>query len=274
MLKTLERQLENRIIELLSLRRGLTAGELHRRLIQSRKISLQGVYHELRRLQREGVVVKYGKTYGVSISWILEVQQLTEKLYKEYVREASPADILPEAGQRRQWKFSDLRRLDDFWMQAIFVVFEATDEIMYEWSAHPWYFFAHTEKVDQFYRGLLARKRKFYKILGHEGYLDRLYAQRMNPQIFEFSFAPSPFADRQSEALLVCGEYLITIKLDPASTKRIDRLFSEVRSAAQFQYQKVFEVVTQAGEFKLIIERHPKKASRLRRQFEEYFFVK
>ena len=136
------------ILALFAEEREMTA-EAMRRRISARYFpcSPRAVYKELQKLQRQGVVLRVRGFYSLSITWLLNLIEFSEKLYSVSVEHRPRVSRLPEEGERLTWKFRDLQHMDRFWLQLIFLLFEhSRSRTMFAWVPHFWFDLVHYEK--------------------------------------------------------------------------------------------------------------------------------
>ncbi|MCB0322563.1 MAG: hypothetical protein KDD69_03285 [Bdellovibrionales bacterium] len=267
-------RLEQQLVRLLADYPSSTAGWLHQQCRAARSCTVQGVYHELRKLQKRGVVVKVGDCYSLSLSWAFEFVQFADRIYDNYVASASHLEILPEHNSSKTWHFSNLLRLDDLWVQAMVAIFTCSDaKEKFGWNPHPWFYFAQIEKVAQYYRLFKQRGWRYYSTIGGDTFLDRHYAESMDASFFEYRTGQAPVFDDMSRYYALIGDYIITVKLDAATTGRIEELFRSIRCLADADYQSVSRVLNSRGTLSLKLEHNPQKVKKYVRKFKEFFGV-
>ena len=75
-------KVENAIVLLLARTPALSADQLHKQISADyRRVSVQAVYKELRKLAAEGVVWKRAGAYQLSASWVLNFSELADRMY-------------------------------------------------------------------------------------------------------------------------------------------------------------------------------------------------
>lgn len=266
-------RLEQRIIHLLAEHPGASASWLHAECsTRFGPCSIQGIYYELRKLQKAGSVVKVGDTFSLSLSWAFELVNFADVIYDRYISSASSLEIIPEAQSSRTWKFTNLLRLDDLWVQTMIALFEHTGcKQKFAWTPHPWFYFAQVGKVNQFYKLFHQRGWKYYATIGGTTFLDTHYAQQMDTRFFEYRIGEAPVFGNMSQHHGIIGDYLITVKLDSATTARIEELFQSIHCLADAHYQRVAEVLNTKGKLTLKVEHNPKKVGAYTRKFKNYF---
>ncbi len=275
MLFATEHTLSEMIVTFLGERRAATALFLHQEINRSlRPCSLQGVYHELRKLQREGVVVKVGETYTLNLSWVFELEEFASSVYENYVKSPSARVVLPASNSSNVWRFSNLLKTDDFWAQLLLVLYRETDQkILFNWIPHPWFYFAQVEKVEQFYRVLEREGRRIYSVIGGDTYLDRRYAEGVSPKVYTYSLKHGPFQGDSSTYLYFIDEYVLTIKLDPLTTKRIDGLFRSIKSPADMDYHRIYNTLDSQARIVVRLRHQPRKAKALIKEYCDFFGI-
>ncbi len=261
------------IIQLFRHQPDFSAAELHQAIGKSfGKCSERAVYKELRKFMEQGVVLRHKGRFSLSLTWILSLLQLAEGLYGSLVGTGLKINFLPEAGQKRSWRFSDLQHLDRLWIQMIFLLFEQSKERrMYVWVPYFWFDLIHFEKDQEAQTAMRQAGNKMFMILGDDSYLSKLPQKYWDRKIYEWSYAPGPFAQQSHIYFDVIDDYILTVELTPKTTREIADLFKAVKDARQLHLISRFEQIKSRAPSRLTIEHNTKKAQRLRRQFEEYF---
>ncbi|MDC0358732.1 hypothetical protein OAO01_07950, partial [Oligoflexia bacterium] len=141
-------QLEERLVRILALQGASSTAKLRVRLASEGKdYTRQAIYKELAKLQKNGVIYKLGKTYGLSLPWITQLRQLVEQMQTNYVEHFPFAQLFPQDKSKSSWVFPNLLLMDDFWNQLLISLFNhCQGKIMFEWIPHAWYRIFHLEK--------------------------------------------------------------------------------------------------------------------------------
>lgn len=270
-----QNRLEQKIIRLLAHHPAQTAAWLHKACCDSQHTyTLQGIYHELRKLQKLGVVVKVGELFSLSLSWAFEFVTFADQIYDNYVESPSHLEILPQENSSKTWQFSNLLRLDDLWVQAMVAIFNQSEaKQKFGWNPHPWFYFAQVEKVNQYYRMFKQRGWKYYSTIGGGTFLDRHYAESMDPSFYEYRLEQTPVFDDMSKYQALIGDFLVTVKLDLETTTKIEELFTSITRLADADYRTVAQVLNSRGKFSIKVEHNPRKARAYTRKFREFFGV-
>jgi hypothetical protein len=141
------------------------------------------------------------------------------------------------------------------------------------WNPHPWFYFAQVEKVALYYRMFKEYGWKYYSTIGGNTFLDQFYAESMDPTIYEYRIGQTPVFDDMSRYYALIGDYMITVKLDPATTQRIEELFCSISCLSDANYQRVSRVLNSQGKLSLKVEHNPSKVRAYTRKFKEFFGV-
>jgi len=93
-----------------------------------------------------------------------------------------------------KWSFSNLIRMDQFWVQLMFTLYEvSTSRNMYEWVPHLWFPLVDIQRDLHYLRAMKAAHNKLYLIVGGNTFLDQLSSQHWDDEIYIVSHAPSSF---------------------------------------------------------------------------------
>lgn len=275
MLLQIDEDLEEKIVRILSAQSPATAQELQRLLSkEGQKYSLQGIYKELRKLQREGVILKVRERYQPTLSWMYSVVDLSRSLQSNYLVRQYSGEILPQSGENRRWVLTDFLRLDDLWLHLIMCFFQqAREPVMYEWLPHPWFLIFGAEKEKRMNRCLEKHKGRIYAIIGGDSLLDKIYCKNWEGAPVQLNFSSGPFEDQRCCYYSLLDDFLLTVKVPKKEAEVIDKVFetSGTKAEASEKFEKY--LLNQKVRVPLLVEHNPEKAKVYRRKFKDYFGV-
>lgn len=248
--------LDDLVFLLLAKEPGISAATLLARLKHhGRQCSVQALYYVLRKLIKSGAVIRTRGRFSVSLAWTLQLMSFSEGMLERSLTSSS-GEALPAQGEYREWSFTSLLRLDDFWVQLMLLTLSTTGaKAIINWCPHPWFYFAQASKLEQFYRVLRKQKRKFAVLLGGRTYLDRLFASSVSPELYTCHFAARIPTRRVGYHLMVIDEYVIEVTIDRRSSGRIVDLFNSVKTLSVSEYQRVQRVLADPVRARLKIRR-------------------
>ncbi len=268
-------KLETSIVRLLAETPRLSAADIHASARKNRRrYSLAAVYKELTKLQAAGVLVKDGARFSLSLGWIFDVIEYGERLHSVYYSEPYLKTILPEVGQKQSWIFHNLLRGNDLWNQIILALLKRTGASdMFSWVSHPWFLLLELEKEERLHRLFSFARRRFYTAVGGTTYLDRAAIARFyrgSQHTVAFSRRVFPHLERRSY-LDVVGDFVLSVSLDPRTSKRIDQLFATTKGSVSESAAKYYQALTKYCTMTVTLENNPKKAGRLKSEFLRIF---
>ncbi len=265
--------LDDRLVHLLASRKAATAKELQTELARTKgEFTIQGIYKELNKLQRAGVLLRSDGRYSLSLSWIVNLAELADEMFYTQTKTDGALGILPPSGEKNTFSFSRLPYVDDFWIHALLTVLQNSKErIVYQWIPHPWFHIVHSHKSWPLYNALQASGFRVRSIIGGTTYLDRYSESISKKGTYDYSYSASPFHSERNKYYSVSDSYLMTIRFDAGTTRNIEDLYSRVSSAKDYEPLKAQAVINTPGKFTLTIDSRPASVNRILKQFREYF---
>jgi|GEM_PF-1792807 len=237
-----------------------------------KRYTIQAIYYELRKLIRQGVLVKEQTRFSIRIAWALELATLSERIHQTGVTGGAGTQIIPKPGEKRSWRFSNLLRLDDFWVECMQRVFDISGaDVLYNWAPRPWFYFAQARKLEQFYRSLIRRNRRVGLVLGGNDPLDRLYSSRMTTKVFTIRHDASFFPKLTRQHIQVVGDYILKVTIAQRSMGEIHDLFSTTKSIETIDWGRTQRILNSSTHASLEITHSSLQARRLRTKFQRYF---
>ena len=250
----------------------LSAAQIFQRIKVKKQISERAVFKELAGLVDEGVLVRVKGRYAIKITWILELLHLGDELTKQSLHPQSLDLQIPKSGEKLRWRFRDIRRMDTFWVQLMFVLFSiSATKRMYVWCPHFWFHLLDLKKELQAMRAMQKGGNKHFLIIGSDSFVDRLPTQYWNRKVYEWSYSPGPFEGQKRSYINVIDDFILTALFSSEFVQSLDSLCEKIKGKhdlAAIDLRKFFEspaLVT------LTLEHSPNKAKRLQRVFKEYF---
>jgi len=214
------------------------------------------------------VIVKAKDVYSVSLSWILNTLGFMDTMYDNYVESPSPELLVTDDKTKKEWRFSDLRRTDDFGIHLMLALFQASEKkVMLQWMPHPWFEVIHHEQDIRFQNALRMSGAVIHVIVGGRTYLDRDYTDAWPEDVYKYSLAVSPFENDRRSYLMVIDDYLLTVKFDQKTAATVDSFFDRVRSAEELNVSEAVRLFDQQGDVRVILEKNRKKTKGLKRKF-------
>lgn len=263
---------KTKIIHLFENKAELQAKEIYT-LVNNKKFScsLQSVYKELNALAKDGIIRKRGKFYSLDSTWIVQLNNFSEKLAKGYFSKKAIIS-LPETGESYKWVFKNLLDLNDFWGHTLLHIIKNVDhEDILLWYPNVWFYVLDTHKEDRFWKTLSLTHSQTYAIIGNVCFLNQWAEKMLNRNGVNTSLAESPFQNKQSYYYNVVGDYLVTVRLAPIITQQIHRIFQETKSFEDIDISSLIQAFTNTKNCSVIIENNPLKAKKMTKKFEQFF---
>lgn len=262
--------IEDHSLEQLSLRimseRPYVTAEKLRTLASTNKrdFSPAAVYKVLNKLLASGVVVKAGTKYSLSLTWIFGIFSFAEKLSKAYFCDEYLDSLLPEAGKRRTWKFTDLRRCNDFWNQLLLALLKRTPNVdSYAWVPSPWFVLLPEDRDSRLQQVFRMTNRKFYSAFGASRRFEPLVRKLYNHNNQILAFGKKPFQTKDARYLDIVGDYVLTVSVDNKTSEEISFLFTD-NKRAELNPNTALAILRQRCRTTITIEQSSRKASRMR----------
>lgn len=263
--------LEDLIVKILAQYPDISASEIFKNIDTTNKTySLQGIYKELKKLQNEGVVVKYKQTFSLRLPWVLEFVSLADTVEYQYIRRIS--NQIPDYKDKQIWHFTNLLRLNDFWSQILLqLIQQSKTRTVLAWNPHPWFHLAQKEQEAQFIKALELTKSTMYVIVGGNTFLDVWTKQFWKEPTVVHSFSKGPFDAKQQEYINVIDQYIITVKLSKDMADIIDGIYKKTQEIGVHNIFEIVELFNTRTSAKIILEKNPRKAQKITRQFKQFF---
>lgn len=253
---------------------GLTAEMIRTRVVRllRRQVTVQGIYKELRRLQKNTIVFKARGRFFLSLPWLLESRSELERSIQTYSSLAVVGDLLPEVGESQVWRFSDIHAMDRLVVNLLVTMLRHGDNReIYHWEPYPWYAVFHADLAAPFLKEFLRGKHKAYGVLGAESPIsDKMIAAQEAYSHTWWVGAPL-CAHREDTALSVKPPFILTIKYPPQAVAVFRELFAQRNPFTTDAVAPFQGLMAQKLTYRVTLAHNPGRAQTLVRSFRRLF---
>ncbi len=278
MLVSASKNLEDSIIEILTIKKELSEKDIQDSLLKKGSTpTVQGVYRVLRKLQKEGIVVKHKKYFSIRLAWLLELSRLVEKMESTYLKESYLSQFLPAPGKQLTWNFTDLFKMNSFWSQLLLALAKkSTSKIAFNYSPHLWYVPLQEEQEEQFINTYIPELKKSYMVIGSRSEFDKYNVNLMNSidkkEERYMASSPSEYISKNpSEYLDIIDDYILTVKIDKETTRTIEEIFQESSPLFKKKILPIHRIYTKKTKGKIILKNNHQKAKKYKNKFAKIF---
>jgi len=270
MLLASKQNLEELIVRELAKKSSSSVKELKENL----NFSIPALYKELKKLQEQGVLIKTKDKYSLSLSWILNLVELSDSIYDTYIDSASTSQILPEEGESKSFNFTSLSKVDDFWIHAMLAMLQNSDsKRLFQWVPHPWFYLINSHKSFPFHNALRTAGAKVDNIIGGNTFLDREGQKITTPGVYELNYAESKFQKNRTKYYSVSDTYLLTVHIKETKAREIDSFYNSINCKEDLNLSKIIDLNTRDAKTKITIEKNPAKVKKIWNTFINYFAI-
>jgi hypothetical protein len=233
--------------------------------------SKRGLFKELRQLIEQGVLVRTKRRYSLSLTWMLSLRRFADDLFDTSLQHLPFDILLPTEGKKTSWVFYDLRQLDQFWLQMIFLLFERSAErCMYAWIPIFWFDVIHLEKDLEAQSAMKKAGNTMRMLLGGETYIERLPTRYWDARVYSWTYAPEAFTEFGSQYFDVIGDFILFVNLPDRVLSDIQNIFKKIQGKRDLVYLREFDALRISGPCRVRLEKNAKKAAKLRDALREY----
>ncbi len=272
MLLGTEQKLAEIIIELFRRYPQLGEAEIHEKVVLIKPVTHRAIFKELSKLVHQGILVRVKGRYSIKVTWILELLQLGDDLTKQTLNKKSLDLQIPKPGERIKWRFRDIRRMDTFWVQLMFVLFSiSSTKKMHVWCPHFWFHLLDFGKELQAMGAMKKGNNKHFLIIGSDSYIDKLPTRYWNKEVYEWSYAQGPFEGENRRYLDIIDDFVLTVLFQADFTKELDLICKNINNERDLYTYDLKSFFDKPSLTTLTLEHNPQKAKKLRKKFVDFF---
>ncbi|MEY4700498.1 MAG: hypothetical protein RL326_685, partial [Pseudomonadota bacterium] len=210
-----EHFLASKIVRILMRAPGLEAEEIRQELarLHNQRVTRQGVYKELRRLQKSLTIFKAHGRFFLSLPWLLESRTELERVIETYSALSVVGDLLPGPGETQSWKFSDIHAMDRLVVNLLVSLLRRGEgREIYHWDPYPWYAVFHAELAEPFLNEFLRGKFRAYGVIGAKSPLSTKVVNAQKSYGHTWWIGDPGFSCREDTAMSVKPPFILNIK--------------------------------------------------------------
>lgn len=266
--------LASRIVKILMNDPGLMAEEIRQQLakLHNQRVTRQGVYKELRRLQRASTVFKSRGRFFLSLPWLLDSRTELERVIRTYSSLPVVGDLLPEPHQTLVWKFSDIHAMDRLVVNLL-VTMLRNDESrrIYHWEPYPWYAVFHADLAEPFLKEFVRGEFRAYGVLGARSPISTKVVEAQKRFGHTWWIGTPNFPHREDTAISVKPPFILRVKYPPAAVQVFRDLFAHKAPFAAAALSPFHALQSQKVTYRVSLAHLPARSKALATSFGRLF---
>jgi len=242
---------------------------------ESRKLTKQGFYAALRKLKEDEEVVAYKGTVSLNTAWVRAMEEAADAMRAAYLPGNERAGMFAlGAGESVSYVFANTRHLDAFWGHAQSAIIARTpaSEPVYSYDPHYWFYIARESTEKKLVADIAKAGRQFLMTAGGETYLDRSIRADFNGDSLQYHM--ERIFDARNKYVVVIGEYITEVMLDPKVAEQIDAVYRSARSLDASASEALAKMLAVRARHKIRISRNARKAQGLKAKLGKNFFIR
>ncbi len=235
------------------------------------------MYQVLRKLKQEEVVVLRSKRVSLSHVWINKMADYFATAKRIYTMDEKPSEDFLQLrdGDKISYTFKNPAFTDMFWGHAMSILTEVAHpkEPVYIYNPHEWFLLARKESEKEIFDLIKKNNRQLFVAVGNRDALDRLIAKEFDGKIQQYYMSEKFLFPKNNYYLNVFGDFLIEVWLDQKTSQSIDRYYKNTEKYAEESGKILMDIIQGRGKNKLTISCNAKKAGRMKRMLNKYFYI-
>ncbi len=278
MLASAYKNLEDSIIEVLTVKKELSEKEIQEYLFKKGYApTVQGIYRVLRKLQKDGALVKHKKYFSLRLAWLLELSELVAKMEDTYLQESYLQQFLPLQEKQITWGFTDLFKMSSFWSQLLIAMAKkSTSKIAFNYSPHLWYVPLQAEQEEQFLNSYMPELKASYMVIGSRSPFDKYNLMLMNgidakEQRYMASSASEYIQKNRHQYIDIIDDYVLTVQIDKKIAEKIEEICQYPTPHPQKNIFQIDRIHSKRTKCKITLKHNPQKAEKYKKKFAKIF---
>lgn len=268
------KNIEEKVIKLLSKGEKLTTTLLDETNKIGKKISKQGFYKALRKLKKEEVLLVYSKIASLDVVWIRNQSKVINDAMENYSLNPETQSVFDiENGESATYTFSKIKNLDTFWghIQSALIKITPKNEPIFSYDPHYWFYIAREQREKVLLEEMVEQKRQFLMTVGGKTEIDKSIKKHFNNDYLQYNH--NKLFDKSNFYMTLVGEYIIEVNLDKFLSEKVDEIFIKNFSTNDSIKKEFEEILESKGKNKIKISRNINKSAKLKSKFKKDFYI-
>jgi hypothetical protein len=269
-----EHFLASKIVRILMKAPGLEAEQIRQELarLYNQRVTKQGVYKELRRLQKSTTIFKAHGRFFLSLPWLLQSRTELEEVIATYSSLSVVGDLLPGVGESQSWSFSDIHAMDRLVVNLLVSLLRRDEgRDIYHWDPYPWYALFHADLAKPFLNEFRKGKFRAYGVLGAKSPISTRVVNAQREYGHTWWIGRPGFACREDTAISVKPPFILYIKYPRQAIQVFRDLFSHKSPFTAAAVAPFHTMLAHKLTYKVTLSHNPIKAENLAKSFRSLF---
>lgn len=261
------------VVETIAVYPQITINELHARLKKDGKldVSLSHLYRVVTRMVDTQVLIRVNGKLSLNLMWVSYLEFIADRA-KKIMQHVT--DLPLEPGEKRVYNAHTLFDVEAIWNHVLVSLYRATQEKqLFKYYSHAWWQLGRNAEEMSFYERLKERGIECHWMFGHDSFLDKVGAKRVQ-EVFPAILADEAPFPSDGYNLNVYGEYVVECILPEKVCKHFNFFFDQVKDLKTFDEGLFLDVFAMRGKYKVTVWRNAEQANLLRAKLRPYFAKK
>lgn len=267
------RNLDESLIRLLVRKPCQSARALHEQIVRGGRVcSIQGVYHELRKLQRLGSVVKVGEKFSLSFLWIEDLADIAYSVQRNYIQNLTALLELPSCGCKKRWRFNDVLRMDAMYMQLTLALRRQVHNTpAFEWCPAAWYTLVQEDIERKFKAAMHASQQELYVILGGTSKIEWDWVKTRTSKLIHYARGDTNTRREPHRYITTIGPYVLQAEISKELARHLEKILTESATCAEGGVKLRRLLMSRRWPCSVTVEHSEQRALKLQRRYRRYF---
>jgi hypothetical protein len=234
-------------------------------LTESKDITIQAIYKTLRKLVADEIVIKRSNKYYISEEW-------RNRIIEEFQESKNKLNLAE--GESIKFNLSSLVHLDQHWKNIVLPLQKANPNFpVFFYNPHEiWIHLSESRKQSEvsYYNSFKQNKTLAFVVFGGSTPFDIKIKKKLQGSHLKISTGSKSFPNTDYPTIF--DDYIITTRISKGIAQLIEECY-QFSSTIEVLEEKLQRIGIERKKVKLIIERNPEKAKKLRKKLSQDFFV-
>ncbi len=263
--------LRQRILDILA--QGPIEGpDLLARVSKELPMTKQGLYKALRELLRDEIILKEGRLFSFSKTWLTRLNDFKEKSEQNLgLRLPFPETM---AKGRKVIHFNSAEALDIYWSHMFLTLSEQyPGKSLFFFNHHSFYSLERPDAERYLIETISKKKYKLMVTFGKRTAINQQFKKEVERESIQIAIDENIIVPK-TDHLSIFGDYFITTRYDAVMMERINKLFSRAVSYQSIDKKELHSILSAARGLKIIISKDARKAEIWKKRLAKNFVIK
>ena len=268
MLTENKRDINTKVIEILSKDPGLTVEQIASKLKNSPKASTATIYRHISDLVEQQHIFRYQKKFFLHRLWVEELARQCQKLQVSLAKQDRMGGLLPRrAGDMRRYKAPSMILLDSIWNSVVLqIASESAGQPRYGYNSNAWHAISVSESEKSLYQSTIERDCEVFLLYGNANSFNEKAVEEFSSERIHTRISKKHGLPNDGYIAWAQGPFVLECQLPTDLVTMFSKVIRQANMTGEINRKEVTRIFSKRTEATCLftVLKSPKRADALR----------